>query len=727
MRKNWLLLLLATIMVTLSTDVVAQQQNKDRYRDKSDDPVAKLPYYKKLRWADGLYREGSYFNAIEYYTQLKEEQPRNPYLAYQLAECYWMTRDYVPAAHYYGETYNMASKVYPESIFKQAVMLKQAGDYEGSVAAFNRFIGDNPKTYKALKKRAQREIEGCHVATKSMMDPQPVTIKNAGPNVNSSYTESAPYPLGDTALMFSTMRQNDLVEVDKKNRGEYMARFMTSTKQQNTTEVDSFQWPLKFMDGAFNSNKVHISNGSYSPGGDRFYFTKCSEGDSMMIECKIYVSKFEKSSWTEPELLGDGINDGGSNTQPFCTKLGKKEVLFFSSSRTLQSRGGYDIWYSVIDPRNGTYRRPQNAGKQINTAYDEQTPYYDSRVGKLYFASNGWVNMGGFDIFSADGGPSRYTNITNLGYPINTSADEMYYIKDPLGKPDAYVVSNRIGSIALKNPTCCDDIWRIQYEPKLVVMGKVVNRRTQEQISAVVVKMVDEKGDVRTFDSEQGDFAFNMARGHSYVLTADKEQFASTRASVNTMEVKRTDADDTLQVTIYMDEVTPSYTFSVSNVYYDYDKDALRPESVASLDTLVQFLNDNPSFTVEVYSFADAKGTDEYNKALSLRRAQSVVDYIVNAGIDQSRIVAKGFGESMPAAPNVSAGGRDNPVGRQLNRRTELRIITDVPTRRVLYNSAKPGNMDDQSRNLQIDENINEDEEADSESEVGKPGSRVNK
>ena len=303
----------------------------------------------------------------------------------------------------------------------------------------------------------------------------------------------------------------------------------------------------------------------------------------------------------------------------------------------------------------------------------------------------------------------------------------MYYIKDPLGKPDAYVVSNRIGSIALKNPTCCDDIWRIQYEPKLVVMGKVVNRRTQEQISAVVVKMVDEKGDVRTFDSEQGEFAFNMARGHSYVLTADKEQFASTRASVNTMEVKRTDADDTLQVTIYMDEVTPSYTFSVSNVYYDYDKDALRAESVASLDTLVQFLNDNPSFTVEVYSFADAKGTDEYNKALSLRRAQSVVDYIVNAGIDQSRIVAKGFGESMPAAPNVSAGGRDNPTGRQLNRRTELRIITDVPTRRVLYNSAKPGNMDDQSRNLQIDENINEDEEFDGESEVGKPGSRVNK
>ncbi len=91
----------------------------------------------------------------------------------------------------------------------------------------------------------------------------------------------------------------------------------------------------------------------------------------------------------------------------------------------------------MIDPARGTYRRPQNAGKQINTEGNEMTPYYDSRVNKLYFASDGQVSMGGFDIYSADGGPSRYTNLQNLGYPINTSADELYYIKDPVGKPDA--------------------------------------------------------------------------------------------------------------------------------------------------------------------------------------------------------------------------------------------------------------------------------------------------
>ncbi|HRO41541.1 MAG TPA: hypothetical protein PL009_01810 [Flavipsychrobacter sp.] len=374
MRKNWLLLLLATILVSTQYDVYGQQQRRDKYRNKANDPVAKLPYYKKLRWADDLFKSGSYFNAIEYYQQLKQEQERNPYLTYQLAECYWMTRDYMPAAHYYGEVAALAPKLYPEATFKQAMMLKMQGEYEAATNQFNKFIADNPKTFKKLKLKAKREIEGVNMALNSIKNPQPVNILNAGPNVNSAYTELAPYPLGDTALLFATMRQNTVVDVAKKNRDEYVSRLMTSRKQENVAVADSFQWALKFGDGKFNDPRVHVGNGSYSPGGDRFYFTKCAEEDSMKVICKIYVSKFEGSQWTEPALLGEGINDGGSNTQPSVARVGKKEVLFFSSNRKLQSRGGYDIWYSIIDPRNGTYRRPQNAGKQINTEGDEITP-----------------------------------------------------------------------------------------------------------------------------------------------------------------------------------------------------------------------------------------------------------------------------------------------------------------------------------------------------------------
>ncbi|RYZ55978.1 MAG: hypothetical protein EOP49_01705 [Sphingobacteriales bacterium] len=724
MRKNWLLLILATFLVSAQYDVHAQQQRKEKYRNKANDPVAKLPYYKKLRWADDLFKAGSYFNAIEYYQQLKQEQERNPYLTYQLAECYWMTRDYVPAAHYYHEAFALAPKLYPEATYKEAMMLKMQGEYDAAIAQFNKFITDNPKTFKKLKLRAKREIDGANMAMNSLKDPIAVTILNAGPNVNSAYTELSPYPLGDTSLLFSTMRQNTVVDVDKRNREDYVSRMMTSRKQENVPVADSFQWALRFLDGKFNDDRVHVGNGAFSPGGDRFYFTKCAEEDSMKVICKIFVSKFEGSEWSDPTILGEGINESGSNTQPFVAKVGKKEVLFFSSNRKLQSRGGYDIWYSIIDPRNGTYRRPQNAGKQINTEMDEITPYYDTRVNKLYFASNGWVTMGGFDIFSADGGPSRYTNLTNLGYPINTSADELYYVKDPVGKPDAYVVSNRIGSIALKNPTCCDDIWRVQYEPRLVVMGKMTNCNTKEAVTDAVVKMVDDKGNVKTYNTTDGNFAFTMSREHTYVITGDKQGFSTTRATVSTSDVKRSDPDDTAFVTICLSEIIN--TVRVSNVYYDYDRATLRPESVASLDTLINFMRDNPSLSVEIYSFADAKGTDAYNRKLSMRRAESVKDYLVNNGIEGERLIPKGMGESNPAAANTTSGGGDNPVGRQLNRRTEFRIVTDVPTRRVIFNSAKPGSIDEQQKNLEVPEDANQEDGSDNESDAGTPGSRVN-
>ncbi len=726
MRKNWLYLFIAAIIVTVQYDAIAQTKKERKYRNKANDPVGNLNYDRKLRWADDLYRQGSYFNAVDYYQQLKAADERNPFLTYRLAECYRFVRDYVPAAHYYKEAYALDKKDYPLSGYYAGLMLKQQGEYKAAIECFNQFLLENKKLasgganqnavsdavakdpdrspsakeMKKIKKKVQIEIKGCEMAIQSIKNPEPFTVINAGPNVNTSYTELSPYPLGDSALLFSTMGRNAVIEDNGYDKLQYKEHFLISHKQPGPV-VDSFQWPLAFNDGGFNDGAAHVGNGCFSPGGDRFYFTKCAQGDSMIITCSIFVSRFAEQHWLAPELVPGNVNEpGSSNTMPFVAKVGKKEVLFFSSDRKLQSRGGYDIWYSVIDPRNGAYRRPQNAGKQINTTSDEITPYYDSRVNKLYFATNGLQSMGGFDIYSADGGPSRYTNLHNMGYPINTSADELYYIKDPLGKPDAYVVSNRIGSYALKNPTCCNDIWRIQGEPKLAVIGKVVSKRTQELIPQTVVKMIDQKGELNTYNSEDGNFMFNMARGHSYVITGDKQGYTSTRASVSTMEIKRSDPDDTVYVTIYLDSIRNS--FSVHNIYYDYDKATLRTESVASLDSVVHFLTDNPSITVEIYSYTDSKGKDEYNMALSQRRAQSVLDYLEKNGIDRGRLTAKGFGSKNAAAPN-ELNGKDNPEGRQLNRRTEFRIITDVPTRRVLYNSALPGTMDQQEKNLRIE------------------------
>ena len=731
MRKNWLFLILATTLVTAHYNSNAQTKRKIEVRNKANDPLRGFSPDKELGMADALFRSGSYFNAVDYYHDLKSRDERNPFYAYMLAECYRATRDYVPAAHYYVEAYYADRKDYPRSSYWAALNYKQQGEYQQALKWFNQFLEDNKKSsssnnqadpysrlmtqkeIKDLKKKIAVEIEGCKMAMVSIKDPGPYTVFNCGPNVNSSYTELSPYPLGDTALLFSTVNQNKAIIIGNVDNGHPREHFMIAQKQKGY--VDSFQWPLPFYDGGFNDAAAHTGNGCYSPQGDRFYFSKCAEGDSFIFVCSIFVSKFERNNWGVPTLVEGNVNEqGSSNTMPFVAKVGKKEVLYFSSNRKLQSRGGYDIWYSIIDPRSGSYRRPQNCGKQINTSSDELTPYYDTRVAKLYFSSNGRKSFGGFDIYSAEGGPSRYTNVQNMGYPINTSADEFYYIKDPVGKPDAYVVSNRIGTTALKNPTCCNDIWRIQNEPRLVVIGKVLNKKSQDIMTQVVVKMTDQKGEMNTYNSEDGNFIFNMQRSHSYVLTADKAGYTSSRATVSTMSVKRSDADDTVLVTIYLDTIKKS--FSVSNIYYDYDQATLRAESVASLDTLVNFMKDNASINVEIYSYTDGKGTEEYNMALSQRRAQSVMDYLEKNGVDRNRMVAKGFGDKNKVRDEFINGNMDNPEARQLNRRTEFRIIGDLPTRRVLYRSDMPGSMDQQEKNLHID--------AESEDEPAAPGTK---
>ena len=242
----------------------------------------------------------------------------------------------------------------------------------------------------------------------------------------------------------------------------------------------------------------------------------------------------------------------------------------------------------------------------------------------------------------------------------------------------------------------------------------------------VVVKMVDETGNLRTYNSTDGTFQFNTARNHNYVITGDKPKYLSTRAQVSTEGIKRSDADQTVAVTIYLDSVAINGTFHVTNVYYDFNKSDLRPESIASLDTLTSFMKDNPSLTVEIYSFTDSIGTDAYNKGLSLRRAQSVRTYLSSQGIPENRMIAKAFGERLPAARN-SKNGIDYPTGRQINRRTEFRIVMEDPTRRIIFRSDKAGTIDSQSKNLQQTEQPDDNEPADPESELGAPGSRVNR
>ncbi|MFM2385289.1 MAG: outer rane peptidoglycan-associated protein [Bacteroidota bacterium] len=684
------LLVLATMFFSVATSAQLYPNQVEK-----EDLVTKLPFYKKMKYADELFRAGSFHNAEKYYRQLRQEQPRNAYIAQMIAECCSRNRDYPQAAGFYHDAYVLGPELYPIAPYFEALNLKSNGQYDEALERFKFFL----KVYKGKDKKmrltAQRQIEGCEMAIKSMANPDNYLIRNAGPNVNTAFTESSPMPLGDTALMFATMNTNRLIESNRDKRAEYVSRFMWSPKEYDFTKVkDTFEVSMPFNDGRFNDPKFHISNGCWSPGRDRFYFTKCLEEDSLNISCKIYVSEFAKGQWGAPKPMDDYINDPtGSSTTPAIAMVGKKEVLFFSSSRPQGGAGGFDIWYTVYDPKQKTYRRPQNCGKRVNTNKDETTPWYDSKEGALYWASNGLVGLGGFDVFKGIGGPTRYTSIRNMGFPVNSPADDFNYIQDDNGTGNGYVVSNRLGSAFIKNPTCCDDIWRVQKDPMLKVCGRVIDAATGEVIPEAVVRMNDDKDGsaVDTLYSRNGNFCMDMPLNRNLTITADKAGYVSGRANLSTINIRPDAPESESAVDVIMERITSNYDFHVQKVYFNFDDGRFQTASLGALDSLSNFMKDNPSLSVEVFANTDGKGSDQYNDSLSTARAAQVIDYLVSKNIDRARMVARPMGKRNLEMPE---GGPDDAPNRQANRRVYFRIIGELPGTRIIYDNNRPEYID---------------------------------
>jgi outer membrane protein OmpA-like peptidoglycan-associated protein/tetratricopeptide (TPR) repeat protein len=718
MNKNLLLLTLVSFLI-FGGNVNAQRIIE---KAQKEDPAAKLPFKKKLKYADRLFEQWSYYTAEGYYLQLLKEQPRNSYVHYRLGETMRYNRDYGPAAKHYRLAYEYGAALWTKAPYQEGIMHKMNGNYEEAIERMELF----KKIYKARDRRkvfkqVNKDIAGCKMAMKSILNPERAYIKNCGPNVNSAYTDYAPVPLGDSALLFSTMKSNKILYKGKDKRQDYYSKFKWAPKEYDRTRVkDSFEVAMDFKDdaGRFKSKSHHIGNGCWSPGGDRFYYTKCVELDSMESKCEIWVAKFNRTRglWSKPKKLAitdfskDDDNPKISSTNPYCAIVGKKEVLFFSSNRKLQGVGGFDIWYSVYDSTREEarqYRRPQNCGKRINTVRDEITPFYDTKGGKLYWASNGLVGVGGFDVFCADGGPSRYYNTRNLGFPINSPADDMYYIEDNDDKQNGYVVSNRMGSYYVKNPTCCDDIWRVIKEPNFYVRGRVIDEANGELIDQAVIKMTNESTQKiqDTFYSKTGNFLMYTPIGNDYSLAADKDGYVSGRTIVNTSSKSIMQPDDTTSVTIYMRRVGSGSTFTVQNVYHNFNKGEYHSYAGKAMDSLVNFMKDNPSISVEIRSYTDSRGGNQYNKALSLKRAKEVLDYLTSKGIERSRMIARGMGENDPIRVNK---GEDNM---QWNRRTEFRIIGDVPGKRIIYNQNRPEYIDKSGNSARLRDTRIPDEE----------------
>lgn len=675
-----------------------------------DFPIQNLSFKKSLRMADYLYSIGSFYNAAEYYMAVNDKQAGNAYVLNQIADCEYKLRDYKTAEDWYKKLVDLNDAGYPLAPYTYGLVLMYNGKYQDAKKVFDQFAKDFKGTNgQQIKKMAKTESKSCDYAMGKLAKPDTVKVTHIGATVNNPYTDFAPVALGDSALLFASLKSDSIIMLDEIKKNNKYAQFYVSYVHGNNKIGWTYEKGELIKWAPWNDNNVHVGNGCFAPDKKRFYFTKCTlDNDTMKMHCDIYVSEYKDSRWTDPQKMNDVINfPGSTNTQPAVGMTKQGEVMYWVSDRP-NGEGGLDIWFSARD-KSGNFGQAQNCGRKINTVGDEKTPFYDSKTGTMYFSTDGLMGMGGEDIYRTKGSQKRWDNAVDLGYPINSSVDDMYYTLDDNGY-SGYLVSNRPGTISVKSETCCDDIWRVEYPKKIyyAVRGNVYDQDTRELLPGSKVMFLDDKSMQigNKTSSKDSLYFFNTRVGHAYSIKTTKDGYFTGSATFAVMEK---DDNDTMRVDVYMKKI-PKGAVRVENIYYGFDSANLRPESKVGLDSLYQILVDNPQIKIELSSHTDSKGNDKYNMRLSQKRAQSVVDYLISRGIPTERLVPKGYGETKPIAPNSLPNGKDNPDGRQLNRRTEFKVIGIIEGKELIYEMGNPG-FDVKP------EDLNQDQENDQENQ----------
>ncbi len=643
-----------------------------------DKAPKELSWRKNRKVADDLFERGSYYNAVQYYEKAFKQKPAKIYLAYQIAECNFLLRDYSVAANWYTTVLAKDTLKYPAAQFGLAMSLKAQGDYQLASSAFDVFRKRNYKDRKGevenLKRIAAKEIQGCQYGLTAMMSPVNYKVENAGEAVNSPYTDFGAIYLSNSEMLYSSLNTDTLVVLGDETMRVIFSMIYSSTNQNGIWSEG------KALERNINSGKEHSGNASISPDGNRFYFTRCMPGENLQMECVVYVSEKKDGQWQSALKLDGNINAAESNnTHPFAAINNQgKEVLFFSSDRD-GGRGGMDL-YVAVRKADGSYEAAKNLASTINTTRDEVTPFYDSKKNILYFSSNGQTSMGGFDINQVEALPDFvFGEVTNVGYPLNSSYDDTYFSLNQNGTA-GFLVSNRPGGTSLKGATCCDDIWTFKTkELNLAVEGMVYEDEAK--------KITAKSGTVGLFSSTDGammesqmiqknkSYFFKLKEDQQYFVRAWAENYEMAEQKFKTIDMENS---DTLHFDLMMKSKGYFIGMNLGTIYYNFDETKFRTEMIDTLNEVVSFLKSHPYVIIECAGHTDDVGTEEYNQKLSDHRADVAYGYIMLQGIPEKQLSQKGHGEKFPKAEN-KVNGKDNPANRSLNRRVEFTVVGELP------------------------------------------------
>lgn len=624
----------------------------------------------------------NYENALFHYKKAQEFNPDNGLLNFKIGVCYANSRDKSKCIPHFEKAYKLDKECDPFINYYMGFMHQLKENFKEAKTFYEKFENDYRKADNFSTFVKQRKKE-CDFGKERKAAPERVWVDNVS-ELNTEFNDYSPtLTIDGSQLIFTSDRPN---ENEADEFGNYINNIYT-------TVFNDGKWmkPL-LLRGAVNTGDDVVSSGmSYT--GDRLLVNK-NESDGIR---HLYETTLSGSDWGTPQKFPSAVNPK-SGSVTFAAYSPNYLKLYFTKNME-SGKSGFDI-YEAQSLGGGKYASPRSAGKRINSKFHESSVYITPDGETMYICSEGFNSVGGYDIFVSKKVQGQWMPPENMGYPINTPYDDMFFAITANGKY-AYIASNRDGG---KGGL---DIYKVTFwgpdkqlivstedymlagiskpigDPQIeetvevnnvsltVFKGKTIDALTSKPVQSTIDIIDNEKGDVINSiqtNSASGKFLLTLDAGKNYgiAVKADGYLFHSEN-----FDVPKGSAYNLVDKTVELKNIKVGSKIALRNVFFDTGKSDLRSESHTELDRLVKLLKDVPSLKIEISGHTDNTGSATLNEQLSQDRADAVVAYLKQKGIKAARLTSKGYGSSRPVASNNSEEGR------QSNRRTEFEILAN--------------------------------------------------
>jgi outer membrane protein OmpA-like peptidoglycan-associated protein len=644
---------------------------------KSQQVVHKSP----LQLADQYYEAGEYYTAAYLYEQYLKTSGRNinapafttyakkgpaaagaqnrsrTSILYKQAESYRLGHYWVNADSAYKKCTDSV-----DALYWSAVCERSLENYDGAEEKLQKYL-NVAGTNGQYKDAAEKELETLQFIRKQLAAAGAGYVTSSKLKTPGSFEKGAfaVRAVGGNKYLVSSTKTDT---TKAKGVNPHTSRLFYGTLKNDS--LDQLTPVVLPVAGISDNQGV----ASYTADGNRIYFTQWKKEKGRIISNIYYIINRGDSGWTSPVLLPLVNVYGYSSKQPFCSADGI--YLYFASDRPGGS-GGFDIWYAQIY-EDGSAGSPVNAGPGVNTAGDEQAPFYHTSSGTMVFATNGRPGMGGYDLFSVKGSDKAWGVPRNMGYPINSSRDDIYFFAP---EDSALLATAIVGSD--RGTGCCLENYLIKRSIRNKrLTGLVRDHKDNTPIGDADIVLTDPSGKTWTTKTDdKGSYTFDTIHNDysNYRISVTKQYYRDTVDVVKINDTAEADqpTGQLVNTDMYIEKKIILNVENVVTVYFDFDKSKLKAEAESKLDSVCMVLEKFPSFTVQISAYTDGKGTEEYNKKLSDRRARSCARYFIHKGVQASRITFESFGACCPLELEL-INGRDNPDGRSRNRRALINI-----------------------------------------------------